>query len=80
MNPDNGVRAPPLSFTSDCDIPPLTGKPCPSPAMTFALAMPSNSWFGVEPIAVLRREHATNAPPFPPCREENNQARAAADR
>lgn len=26
INPDIGVRAPALSFTNDCDIPPLTGK------------------------------------------------------
>ncbi len=34
-SPESGVRAPPLSFTRDCDIPPLIGKPWPSPAMTF---------------------------------------------
>ncbi len=32
MRPDSGVRAPALSLTTDCDMPPLTGNPRPSPA------------------------------------------------
>jgi hypothetical protein len=44
INPEIGVRAPPLSFTSDCDMPPLIGKPWPSPEARFAPARPSSSW------------------------------------
>ena len=43
MSPDTGVRAPALSLTSDCDIPPLTGNPRPSPAPTLATPMASSS-------------------------------------
>ena len=42
--PEIGVRAPPLSLTSDCDIPPLIGNPCPSPDARFAPASARNSW------------------------------------
>ena len=43
--PESGVRAPPPSLTSDCDMPPLTGKPRPSPAARLDAASARNSWF-----------------------------------
>jgi hypothetical protein len=43
-NPESEVLAPALSLTSDCDIPPLTGKPRPSPAARLAAASDRNSW------------------------------------
>ena len=43
MRPDNGVRAPALSLTSDCDMPPLTGIPRPSPAKRLAAPSASSS-------------------------------------
>ena len=36
--PESGVRAPAVSLTSDCDMPPLTGNPLPSPAARLARA------------------------------------------
>ena len=41
---ESGVRAPPSSLTSDCDVPPLTGKPPPSPATKFDAASARFSW------------------------------------
>ena len=41
---ESGVRAPPSSLTSDCDVPPLTGKPPPSPANRFDAASARFSW------------------------------------
>src|SRR2546427_8743523 len=35
---ESGVCAPPSSLTSDCDVPPLTGKPLPTPATRFDTA------------------------------------------
>ncbi len=42
-SPESGVRAPAVSLTSDCDMPPLTGSPLPSPAMRLALPIARNS-------------------------------------
>ena len=42
--PDSGVRAPPPSLTSDCDMPPLIGKPRPNPAARLEAASARNSW------------------------------------
>ena len=72
MPPDSGVRAPPPSLTSDCDIPPLTGKPRPNPAARLDAASARNSWLAssrppcfaakVRPIAAVStapsRKHA----------------------
>ena len=55
--PDTGVRAPALSLTSDCDMPPLTGNPRPSPASEIAGAKRQKLLIRVEPIAVLLAEH-----------------------
>ena len=52
-SPESGVRAPALSLTSDCDMPPLTGNPRPSPATRLAGADGQELLIGVEPIAVL---------------------------
>ena len=41
--PETGVRAPELSFTSDCDMPPLTGNPRPSPATRLLAPSASSS-------------------------------------
>ena len=41
--PDSGVRAPLPSLTSDWDMPPLTGKPRPSPAVRLEAASAKNS-------------------------------------
>ena len=60
MNPDTGVRAPALSLTSDCDIPPLTGNPRPSPAADVGDANRQQLLVGVEPVAVLLAEHPAN--------------------
>ena len=61
ISPDIGVRAPALSLTSDCDMPPLTGNPRPSPATRFAAPIASISrlasnrlvcfWENIRPIA-----------------------------
>ena len=59
---ESGVRAPPPSLTSDCDIPPLMGKPRPIPAAKFAVANARNSW-----LASKR----------PPCLAVNIRPRAA---
>ena len=56
-SPDSGVRAPALSLTSDCDMPPLTGNPRPSPATQIAGAERQELLVGIEPVAVLLREH-----------------------
>ena len=45
MRPDTGVRAPALSLTTDCDMPPLTGNPRPSPARRLPAPRASSSWF-----------------------------------
>ena len=42
-SPDSGVRAPALSFTSDCDMPPLTGNPRPSPESRLPALSASSS-------------------------------------
>ena len=42
-SPETTVRAPELSFTRDCDIPPLTGKPPPRPPARLAAASARNS-------------------------------------
>ena len=57
MRPDTGVRAPALSLTSDCDMPPLTGNPRPSPDEQIAGANRQQLLVRVEPIAVLLAEH-----------------------
>ena len=44
IKPESGVRAPPLSLTSDCDMPPLIGKPWPRPEARLAPASARNSW------------------------------------
>ena len=41
---ESGVRAPAPSLTSDCDMPPLMGKPPPTPAARFDAASARNSW------------------------------------
>ena len=43
IRPDSGVRAPALSLTSDCDMPPLTGKPAAEPRDRLAAPMASSS-------------------------------------
>ena len=45
MRPDTGVRAPALSLTTDCDMPPLTGNPRPSPERRLPAPIASSSWF-----------------------------------
>jgi hypothetical protein len=45
IRPESGVRAPALSFTSDCDMPPLTGKPRPSAATRLPAPTARISWF-----------------------------------
>ncbi len=60
ISPDSGVRAPALSLTSDCDMPPLTGNPRPSPAARFAAPIARISAVGIEPIAVLLGEHSAD--------------------
>jgi len=71
IRPDSGVRAWALSLTSDCDMPPLTGKPRPRPADRFESPIASSSWFGsnrwpcfcpnIRPIADVSTVASTNA-------------------
>ena len=56
---ESGVRAPLYSLTSDCDIPPLTGKPPPSPAKVRNCER-QIFLVGVEASAVLGDEHSPN--------------------
>ena len=60
MAPDSGVRAPPPSLTTDCDMPPLTGKPWPNPAARLDAPSARNSW-----LASSRRSYlAANVRPM----------------
>ena len=43
-SPESGVRAPALSLTSDCDMPPLTGNPRPSPDSRLPAPSARSSW------------------------------------
>jgi hypothetical protein len=52
--PDSGVRAPALSLTRDWDIPPLTGKPRPRPAIRFDAARARNSRFAAKRVPCFR--------------------------
>ncbi len=68
-SPESGVRAPPVSLTSDCDMPPLTGSPLPRPATRFALPIARNSCVAssrypclaenIRPIAVVSTAAST---------------------
>ena len=44
MAPDSGVRAPPPSLTTDCDMPPLIGNPWPNPEARLDTPSARNSW------------------------------------
>ena len=63
-SPESGVRAPAVSLTSDCDMPPLTGSPLPSPASEIGAADGEEFLRGIEPIAVLGGEHAPDGRRF----------------
>ena len=73
MRPESGVRAPALSLTSDCDIPPLTGNPRPRPASRLRGAEREQLLVGVEPIAVLLREHPADGGRFDRREDEARQ-------
>ena len=57
--PESGVCAPLPSFTSDWDMPPLTGKPRPRPAARFD-GQSQELLVGIEASAMLGREGAAD--------------------
>ena len=67
---ESGVFAPPSSLTSDCDVPPLTGKPPPSPANRFDAATARFSWFASNRPPCSQRTFGRSRP-FRPRREES---------
>ena len=58
--PDSGVRAPPPSLTSDCDMPPLTGKAAAQPGGEIGSGEREEFLVRIQPAAVFGREHAAN--------------------
>ena len=80
MAPDSGVRAPPPSLTTDCDMPPLTGKPWPNPAARLEAASARNSWLASSRRVVLGREHAADGGRLDRCRAGSTRRPAAASR
>ena len=60
MAPDSGVRAPPPSLTSDCDMPPLTGKAAAQPGGEIGRGEREKFLVGVQPAAVLGGERAAD--------------------
>ena len=56
-SPESGVRAPAVSLTSDCDMPPLTGQSAAEPGHEIGAADGQEFLRGVESIAVLGGEH-----------------------
>ena len=55
------MRAPPLSLTSDCDIPPLTGKAWPKSGYEVSARQPEELLVAVKAPTVLSCEHASIA-------------------
>ena len=57
---ESGVRAPAPSFTTDWDVPPLTGNPPPRPATRFAAARARFSWLASNRPPCLACEHSAD--------------------
>jgi hypothetical protein len=79
IKPESGVRAPPLSLTSDCDMPPLIGKPWPSPTRDSP-GEREEFLVAVEPVAVLLGEHPPDRRRLDRAEEESTPAPAASVR
>ena len=56
-SPESGVRAPAVSFTSDCDIPPLIGKPAAETGRQVRAANRKELLRGIQAVPVLGPEH-----------------------
>ena len=76
-SPETGVLAPALSFTSDCDMPPLTGNAAAQPGEQVGAAEREQLLVRVEPAAVLLREHPADGRGLDGARARSRRARPA---